>query len=201
MKTMRIAADDTRRMNITPLGSNLLLRERARAGEQAARLLAAAQKQAGEMVAKAGAEAGRSRQAGREQGYREVASILAQAAEIRSRTAAQCLPELAGLAAEMARRILSRELRTSPRDVVRICARVIRENHCGRKLRVYVHPDDLKLLRERRHAVLEDPDATVTFLPSGRVERGGCLVRGEGGEVDGRLDVQLEELGKALREV
>jgi flagellar biosynthesis/type III secretory pathway protein FliH len=77
---------------------------------------------------------------------------------------------------------------------------VIRENHCGRKLRVYVHPDDLKLLCDRRHSVLEDPDATVTFLPSRRVERGGCLVRGEGGTVDARLDVQLEELGKALRE-
>lgn len=200
MKTMRIAADATGKLSITPLNSNLLLKERRRAEEQAAGLLAAAEKRAGEILKLAGLEAERNRKAGREDGYREVASIIAEAAGIRSRTAARCLPELAGLAAEMARRILSRELRTSPQDVLRICARVIRENHCGRKLRIYVHPDDLEFLRDRRRAVLADPDATVTFLPSRRVQRGGCVVRGEQGQVDGRLDVQLEELAKALRE-
>jgi flagellar biosynthesis/type III secretory pathway protein FliH len=107
---------------------------------------------------------------------------------------------MAGLAAEMAKRILSRELRTSPQAVARICARVIRENRCGRKLRVYVHPDDLEILRDGKHPVLADPEASVAFAPSSRVERGGCLVRGERGLVDGRLDVQIEELTRVMQE-
>ena len=200
MKTMRIAADSTRRRNVTPLRPNLMFKERARAEEQALSLLAEADERASEIIERAGEEAERVRKEGRERGYREVASNLAAAANIRSRTAAKCLPELAGLAAEMARRILSRELRTSPQDITRICARVIRVNRCGRMLKVYVHPDDLELLRDERHPVLTDPDVTVAFVPSNRVDRGGCVVRGEQGQVDGRLDVQLEELSKAMRE-
>jgi len=200
VKTMRITADSTRRMNVTPRRPNLMLRERAQAGEQALSLLAEADERASEIIERAGKEAERARKEGREKGYQEVASNVAAAASIRTRTAAKCLPELAGLAAEMARRILSRELRTSPQDIARICARVICVNRCGRKLKVYVHPDDLEILRDERHPVLTDPDVTVEFVPSNRVDRGGCVVRGEQGQVDGRLDVQLEELSKAMRE-
>jgi flagellar biosynthesis/type III secretory pathway protein FliH len=200
VKTMRITADSTRKMNITPLRPNLLLKERALAREQAARLLATAEERAGVIIAGASQEAERLREEARERGYREVAAKVAEAATIQNRLASRCLTEIAGLAAEMARRILSRELRNSPQDVARICARVIRENRCGRKLRVYVHPEDLEFLRDGRHPLLADPDATVAFLPSSRVDRGGCLVRGEQGQVDGRLGVQLEELSKAMRE-
>ena len=200
MKTMRVAADVTRRMNITPLRPNLILKERVKAAEQAERLLAAADKRAGEIVRRAREEAERIREEGRGRGYQEVASNVADAATLRNRMVEKCLPELAGLASEMAKRILSRELRSSPQDVARICARVIRENQCGRKLRVYVHPDDLEFLRDRKHPVLADPDATVAFVPSNQVDRGGCVVRGEQGLVDGRLEVQLEELTRAMKE-
>lgn len=200
MKTMSIAADSTRRMKVTPLRPNLMYKERAQAEEQALRLLAEAEERASEIVERAGEEAERIRNEGRERGYREVASNVAAAANIQNRTAAKCLPALAGLATEMARRILSRELRISPRDIARICARVIHENRCGRNLKIYVHPDDLEFLRDERHPVLTDPDVTVAFVPSNRVDHGGCVVRGEQGQVDGRLDVQLEELSKAMRE-
>jgi flagellar assembly protein FliH len=189
MKTMHIAAGSTRQMKITPLRPNLLLKERAEAV-----------KKADEIISRARQEAERIREEGRNRGYREVAVHVAEAAVLRNRIAEKCLPEIAGLAAEMAKRILSRELQTSPQSVARICARVIRENQCGRKLRVYVHPDDLGILRDGRHPVLADPEASVMFVPSSRVERGGCVVRGERGLVDGRLDVQIEELTRVMQE-
>jgi flagellar biosynthesis/type III secretory pathway protein FliH len=189
MKTMRIPADSTRQMRITPLRSNLVLKERAEAA-----------KHADEIIRRAREEAEQIREEGRSMGYREVAMHVAEAATYRARIRERCLPEIASLAAEMAKRILSRELRTSPQDVARICARVIRENQCGRKLRVYVHPDDLGLLRDENHPALVDPEVSVAFVPSNRVERGGCVVRGENGLVDGRLDVQLEELTRAMQE-
>jgi flagellar biosynthesis/type III secretory pathway protein FliH len=129
-----------------------------------------------------------------------VAAHVAGAATLSTRIKKKCLPEMARLAAEMAKRILSRELRASPQDVARICARVIRENQCGRKLQVYVHPEDLKILRDGKHPVIADPEARVKFVPSNRVGRGGCVVRGEQGLVDGRLEVQVEELTRAMQE-
>jgi flagellar biosynthesis/type III secretory pathway protein FliH len=176
-------------MKITPLRPNLILKERAEAA-----------KDADEIISRAREEAERIREEGRSMGYREVAVHVAEAAVLRTRIGEKCMPEIASLAAEMAKRILSRELRTSPQAVARICARVIRENQCGRKLRVYVHPDDLKILRDGKHPVLADPEVSVVFVPSNRVERGGCVVRGEQGLVDGRLDVQLEELTRVMQE-
>jgi len=189
MKTMRISADSTRRMEISPLGSNLILKERLEAV-----------KQADAIISRAREEAERICEEGRHTGYREVAVHVAGAATLSTRMLKKCLPEMASLATEMARRILSRELRNSPQSVARICARVIRENQCGRKLRVYVHPDDLAILRDGKHPVLADPEVSVEFVGSERVGRGGCVVRGEHGLVDGRLDVQLEELARAMRE-
>jgi len=189
MKTMRISAGSTRQMKVTPRRSNLVLKERLEAARQA-----------GEIISRAREEAERIREEGRSTGYREVAVHVAAAATLSTRMMKTCLPKMAGLAAEMAKRILSRELRTSPQAVARICARVIRENQCGRKLRVYVHPDDLEILSDGKHPVLTDPEACVVFTPSGRVGRGGCVVRGEQGLVDGRLDVQLEELARAMQE-
>lgn len=189
MKTKRISADMTHQMKITPLRPNLILKERAEAIELA-----------GEITSKARKEAERIREEGRSTGYRDVAGHVAEAAALAVRLEKKCLPEMAILAAEMAKRILAQELRISPQAVARICARVIRENQCGRKLRVYVHPDDLKVLRDGKHPVHSDPEAIVVFVASSRVERGGCVVRGEQGLVDGRLDVQLEELARAMQE-
>lgn len=189
MKTTYIPADSTRRMKITPLRSNLILKERLEALEQA-----------DEIISRAREEAEGIREEGRSTGYREVAMHVAGAATLAARMKKKCLPEMANLAAEMARRILSRELRTSPQAIARICARVIRENQCGRKLKVYVHPVDLGILRDGRHPVLTDPESRVVFVASGRVGRGGCVVRGEQGLVDGRLKVQLEELTRAMQE-
>lgn len=189
MKTMRISADSTRTMKIAPLRSNLILKERLDA-----------ERQAGEIISRAREEAERIREEGRSAGYREVAVHVTKAATLSTRMKKKYLPEIASLAAEMARRILSRELQASPQAIARICARVILENQCGRKLRVYVHPDDLEILRDGKHPVLTDPETCVTFVSSGRVGRGGCVVRGEQGLVDGRLDVQLEELTRAMQE-
>jgi len=189
MKTMRISADSTRQMKITPLRPNLLLKERAKAAEDAEEIIGRA-RQAAELIL----------EEGRNRGYREVAVHVAEAAVLRNRITEKCLPEIASLVAEIARRILSRELQTSPQTVARICARVIRENQCGRKLRVYVHPDDLGILRDGKHPVLSDPEASVVFVSSSRVERGGCVVRGERGLVDGRLNVQIEELTRIMQE-
>lgn len=189
MKTMHIAAGSTRQLKITPLRPNLIFKERAEAA-----------KQADEIISRAREEAERIREEGRNTGYREVAAHVARAAVLRTRIGEKCLPEMAGLAAEMAKRILSRELRTSPQAVAGICARVIRENRCGRKLRVYVHPDDYRILSDGHNQLLADPELGVVLVPSNRVGRGGCVVRGEQGLVDGRLDVQLEELTRVMQE-
>lgn len=61
---------------------------------------------------------------------------------------------------------------------------------------VYLHPDDLALLRQLEASAL--PTTGVTFESSGEVTRGGCLVKTKFGVIDARRETKLEQLQKTL---
>jgi len=65
---------------------------------------------------------------------------------------------------------------------------------------VYLHPEDLKLLRQLEAPTLPIDGANdgVKFESSGEVTRGGCLVKTKFGVVDARRETKLEQLQKTL---
>ena len=112
----------------------------------------------------------------------------------------QTADELARLAMVVARRVVAHELQLNPE----LIARAVREAAdalpaATRELRVYLHPDDLALVRaldvaERDWQLLADPS----------LARGDCRMESERSRLDARVETRLAAvidavLGEAIR--
>ena len=199
-----IPASATRKMKVRPAQPGLVLRERFEAAEQAREIRDRAMRDAKKILEAAKKKSAHTKRLGREEGrragYREVARQVSEVARWKTAASDELVQRVAELACVVARRVLREEIKQHPESVRRMCTEVIRENPPGKKLLVLVHPADMELLNDPRCALAQDPAVQVTFEPSQRVERGGCIVKGELGEVDGRLKIQLEELRRIMLE-
>jgi flagellar assembly protein FliH len=63
----------------------------------------------------------------------------------------------------------------------------------ARQLRIHLHPQDVKWLEENAGAM-----PNWTLVPDAEVSMGGCVVEGENGRLDARLEVQLASLRDVL---
>ncbi len=91
-----------------------------------------------------------------------------------------------------ARRIVGEELVLAPERIVTIVREVLERARRARTVTVRVHPADAGALRR----AFGEEGALVEEDPS--LERGGCVVATELGELDARLEVKLEELARAM---
>ncbi|MBW1809808.1 MAG: hypothetical protein JRJ87_16550 [Deltaproteobacteria bacterium] len=197
-----IPAEVTKTMNIQSVGTNLLLKERADANLEAARILQKARRTAKAIIIKTRDKVRTARQRGSEEGkkvgYLQIAKHVAQTAYWHEKAFERFMPQMVDLASLLAHRILKKELELNPQSIETICREVIRENRPGDRLTLFVHPDDLDLLSDTDSDLGSDPWMTIEFEASKKLERGDCIIHGESGRVDGRLKVQIEELRKVL---
>jgi flagellar biosynthesis/type III secretory pathway protein FliH len=204
MNPKLIPAEVTKTMNIQPVGSNLLLKERADASLEAERILHKAGRSAKAIINKARDKVRVARHRGFEEGkkvgYQEIAKHVAQTAYWHEKAFDRFIPHIVDLASALAHRILRKELELDPQSVETICREIIRENCPGDRLTLVVHPDDLDLLSNTNTDLGSEPWTTIEFEASKKLERGDCIIHSESGRVDGRLKVQIEELKKILIE-
>jgi|YelNatPaOPRAMG01_1025707.scaffolds.fasta_scaffold04676_14 flagellar assembly protein FliH len=68
------------------------------------------------------------------------------------------------------------------------------------ELHLYLHPEDLELLRRADSALLRptEPGARLHLHPSPEITRGGCLVRTRFGIIDSQRETKIELLKKAV---
>jgi len=169
------------------------------ARDEARRIVEEAEAEAGRLVGDAEREAGELREAARREGLEagraEVAALLTRAAALRDRSLEDAERETAELALAVARRVIGEELRIAPDHVRSIVREVLGRARRAREVVVTVHPEDAETLRSMqaeadgaRFEVREDPSLT----------RGGCVVRTDLGELDARVEVQLDALARAL---
>jgi len=102
--------------------------------------------------------------------------------------------ELARLALVIARRVVGHELKTSPALIVR----TVREAALAlpaatRALRVYLHPDDLALLRE-----MDAVEPHWQLLPDPEMQRGDCLLESESSRLDARVETRIAAIADAV---
>ncbi|MGZ4030863.1 MAG: FliH/SctL family protein, partial [Tumebacillaceae bacterium] len=85
-------------------------------------------------------------------------------------------------------------------DVVREALEEI--NDVG-KIEVRVHPEDFELVNQNREGLRKEVpgQSEVLVLPDRGVQAGGCVVHTAFGNIDARIDTQLDEVRKALLEV
>jgi len=167
------------------------------AGARARALLARAEAEARRVRAEAEGEVARARAQGLEEGRqagRAAAAVeLLRAAEARDRLLAAARGDLLDAAAALAERILARELERDGDLVAALAERALSVARDRRRVSLRVNPADAGRIRAARGL----PPA-VDVREDASVSRGGVLVETEAGELDGRLEAQVEALRRAL---
>ena len=126
----------------------------------------------------------------------QLEAAIAEVARARAEMLQRARPQLVGLALEIARLILRREVERSPAVVGEMARVAIDRLAAATDLRVLVHPLDFEVLE----SVTERARRPVGLVPDASVERGGCRIESSFGEIDAGLEAQIAEISRVLLE-
>lgn len=174
-------------------------REIAAARADAERLIAEARREAARIVDDAeqriAARCERTAHEAREAAEADVLARLFDAVEARERNLADARHDVARLAVAAARRLLHAELELDPARIRHIVHDVLQRARRARHVTVRAHPDDIDALRA---SARETRGPAMELEADARIERGGCVVATEAGELDARVEVRVAALARAL---
>lgn len=162
------------------------------------------------------AELRAARQAGYQDGYRDglvaldnfkrsfAAQTTAQVGALLQRFDAelaalegQIAETLARTAVELARQVVRSELATHPELIARVAEDAVQTVLLSaRHIRLAVHPDDVALVEQGAAEVIAARGVRVAAAPE--IERGGCSVESDLGEVDARIETRWTQAAAAL---
>jgi type III secretion protein L len=187
------------------VGDAKILKQDAFAATVEARdILAAAQREAAELIEQTAFERERvlhtARDEGRDQGLAEWNEVLASAVAGRRRLLESQESEIVRLSVRVARKIIGEELRTHPETIVSIVREALESVRRERMLTIQVHPDLADEVRSRldRLEKLVGGGRQIQVIAEASVEPGGCIIESELGVIDARLETQLRCLEEAL---
>jgi flagellar biosynthesis/type III secretory pathway protein FliH len=115
------------------------------------------------------------------------------------RTAEQSAVELA---IAIAGKIVGGSIAARPETVLDIVAGALLRTSARHRLVIEVNPEDLELVAESAEGLTARLGGVqrLDVVAERRVERGGCIVRTEEGEIDGRVGSQLDRVAELLAE-
>lgn len=104
------------------------------------------------------------------------------------------------LALKIAAKIIGRDLERDPEVLAEICATALEAARTSKAMILRVHPDDGRLLREKRPRLMELIGRAVdlSIRDDADVEPGGCIIVTEFGTIDGQIRTQFEMLRNVL---
>ncbi|SYZ73594.1 hypothetical protein TRIP_C30031 [Candidatus Zixiibacteriota bacterium] len=107
------------------------------------------------------------------------------------------------LVISIARKVTFDSARLDPEVTAGIIDGTIRKLVDKSRIKVKVHPDHLPLIEQQIERFKGDSTAIkdIAIEPDARVRNGGCFIETPTGDVDARVDSQLEIIGEALGEV
>ncbi len=110
--------------------------------------------------------------------------------------------EVVKLAVEIAKKIVCREIQADP-DIIQALVRVAL-GHVAEKsaVTVHLHPTDYNFVLEHRSELSPGGESgcEVVLLADKSIERGGCLVETECGEIDARIEERFREVERGFFE-
>ncbi len=143
------------------------------------------------------------RQAGIAEGLNKIETMLhslQQATqEIKKFQKALCLKaekETVALSLAIARKILLQEPATNPEIIADVVKKTFETIAVNAPVRIRVNPSELAYMRDRRHLVPLEGD--VTFVEDALISCGGCVVESLSGDVDARIESQIEMIREAF---
>jgi len=184
---------------------------RIRAEDDARGIIEMAQREAATIMQEAYAAGfAQGEQAGRQRAEAELASLIAAFKNIGAEFEAfkkefyrRHQGTIIDLAIRIAQKVIHQEVITNREFVAGVVTSAIRLAIDRERLKVRVHPDDVELCHRKRLDIIKHVDGIkqIVFEADETVGRGGAIVESGFGEIDARLDQQLEELESRLRTV
>lgn len=183
-----------------------------KARQQAEEIILTAQSQADEILTQAEAEIGEQKQLGRQQASEEVRAefgealqaIKATAMEVeawRNALTSQGETILVGMIKDIAVKMFGEGVELDARALQTNLNRVMDSAHGLGAVKIFLNPRDAHLLdsywAEQQMLVLGEQ---VKIVPSSKLKPGGCVVKGNMGIVDGRVESQLSAILKTFDE-
>ena len=190
----------------------------AAATAESADIVAAARQRADDLVREAALEAASIRHEayaeGRAEGERDGVSLaraeladqmallqqaLAESKTVRDRLLWAAEHEIVELVLEATRAVVGEHARLDPALAVETVERALERAGSQNVVAIRVHPDRHELIEARVSELHGDP-APFEVRADDTVAVGGCVIDTATGQVDARLDVQLTEVARLLRE-
>jgi flagellar assembly protein FliH len=106
------------------------------------------------------------------------------------------------LALAIAEKIVGAAVSARPETVLEVVAGALLRTAARHRLVIEVNPEDLELVSESAEGLAARLGGVqrLDVVAERRIERGGCIVRTEEGEIDARIGSQLHRLGELMTE-
>jgi flagellar assembly protein FliH len=107
-------------------------------------------------------------------------------------------PELAALAVEAAEQLLGEQLSLEPQRALAIVRQALEQVHGTAAITLHLNPEDVEMLRAPLLA--HDPcrNPAIQLAPDPAVERGGCWIESDHGQVDATVAGRVSRLKAAI---
>jgi flagellar assembly protein FliH len=135
-----------------------------------------------------------------EAGMRRYGESMLELEKLRSSLYLQVEREVVKLAVEVAKKIVHREIQVD-KDIIQTLVRVAL-SHVAEKSAVTVHlsPQDYSHLLALRGELSQTEGRDISLLADKSIERGGCLIQTECGDIDARIEEKFREVEQAFFE-
>jgi flagellar assembly protein FliH len=128
------------------------------------------------------------------------AEAILEIGRMKSSLYAQVEKEVVKLAIEVAKKIIHREIQVDP-DIIQTLIRVTLANVAAKNpVTIRVNPVDFNYISERQAALSQSEAKNISIVPDKSIERGGCLVETDCGDIDARLEEKFREVEHAFFE-
>ena len=128
------------------------------------------------------------------------AEAILEIGKLRASLYGQIEHEVVKLAVAVSKKIVHREIQVDP-DIIQTLVRVAL-SHVSEKSAVTIrlNPVDYHYLLERRAELSQSEGRDISLVADKSVERGGCLIQTDCGDIDSRIDEEFREVEHAFFE-
>jgi flagellar assembly protein FliH len=113
---------------------------------------------------------------------------------------AQAERDVVKLALEVAKKIVHRDVQVD-REIIQTLVRVALSHVAAKSaVTIHLHPADYSFMIEQRAAALKpgESDRELVLVSDKAIERGGCLIETECGDIDARIGEEFREVERAF---
>ncbi len=129
-------------------------------------------------------------------------SLFQSVAAAREELVRKSEQEIVELAMMIARKVVHRELETKQEGILEITKAAIEKLLDRERLEIRIHPSDHEFLTQEKERLLQEVEGikNLVITADASIAPGGCVISTALGEVDARIDHQLKEVERVLRE-